>query len=186
MSAPRPGTSYLSDARSVALHETFVRNVMTRLNELGLLWQRADIPSANGAMTTQFGRPKFEELERMSGVPYRTLQNMLNLNNSPTLAGAARLARAIGVPLDKLLGQEDCGVPTSTALGNRLVCWHNMRDNKPDACEKCTRAWQSYQSRLRALYEANRAEARQDADAALVSHKAIVAAQGLDPDDVKR
>jgi hypothetical protein len=157
----RARTTYLASPEAVTLHATFVRNVSERMHKLG--W-------VHGERTRGGARPGSIDLTRLSresGLPQRTVENLMGLANQPTLVGAAAIAAALNVRLDTLLGQEgDFGMaPASDAPSGQLACIHT-RQHLParTVCAKCADKWQSYQNRLRALYEANRKAATEEWD----------------------
>lgn len=159
MSAPRPGQSYLSTSKSVQLHETFVRNVRARMMDLGWTDNRG------GGKMGQHNehQPSWVILAEKSGIPYRTVQNLMTLSNQPTMVGAAAIARAVGISLDKLLGQEDVFTAPSISRSSELACIHNSRHLEGKfVCQSCLTKWQDYQQRLRNLHEKRREEHRED------------------------
>lgn len=152
--APIPRARSYTDTESArSLHATFVANVFKRLAELGQL--HPSLTPSGHAIPGVSGRPNYEWLSGQSGIPRRTLENLLNLHNQPTMVGAAKIAQAIGVPLDTLLGQESFG--RVDAATGALECIHSDKWKPGFAvCPSCLAKWQSYQQRLRDLYETNR------------------------------
>lgn len=156
MSAPRPGQSYLSSSRSIALHETFVANVQRIMTERNLGATR----DANAVHRTS---RQINWLAEHSGIPVRTVENLMRLNNQPTMVGAAAIARALNVPLDTLLGQDPAMFTApNLSRSSTIACIHSS-SHLPDmqVCQSCLSKWQSYQRRLSDLYETARAEHRE-------------------------
>lgn len=191
---------YTSAPDAVRVYETFVSNVMLALAARGLVWTEAEVGTA--ARASQAGRPKYDAIAALTGLTRRTLENILNTRNQPSMVGAAAIARALGVSLDELCGLaptwgftpdqsavavgED-GKDVGATPSPRMQCIHTSRwPPGLTVCPSCLEKWTSYQSRLRALYEANRREATAAADIRNEERKARVAARGQDPDDVKR
>lgn len=145
--------NYTDTEGARSLHATFVANVFKRLGELGRLHTMSERRDDGLAKGNAVGRPDYEWLTAQSGIPRRTLENLLNLHNQPTMVGAAKIAAALCVGLDTLLGQEDFGriVPSTGAL----ECIHATGTDR--VCPACLSKWQSYQRRLRTLYEERRA-----------------------------
>lgn len=170
-------TPYTRSPRAVALHQTFVANVSRVMREKGWVHPPRSATLAGG----QPGQLDIDRLSRASGVPKRTMENIMGANNQPTMVGAAGIAAALGVSLDKL-----CGMPstwgfsepqrlsltdTSPDLGastpSRMECIHTSRHTPGmSVCAPCLQKWQSYQTRLRTLYEDNRRARTAEWDAA--------------------
>jgi len=152
MSVSRTGTSYLSTPSARNLHETFVANVTRIMKERGLVTVKGG----------HQGQPNLVWLSEASGVPKRTVENLMGQYNQPTMVGAAAIARALGVPLDELLGMDkEWGfkdLPVNQRHTTRVLqCVHETRwMTNATFCKSCLDKWQNYQRRLNALYEANR------------------------------
>lgn len=157
MSGHKPGASYLASPRSVALHRRFVENVRQVLAARSLLWD----PATTGGKAA--GQPKYDELSAMCGVPRRTLENIFNLHNQPSMVGAAALCQSLGVSIDQMLGEEWTYTtpaqlsPDGATSGPVLKCIHtNKWQEGSTFCTRCLTKWQAYQSRIRNLWEARR------------------------------
>lgn len=163
MSPRGPKSTYLASKRAVDLHCTFVNNVYKAMLEKG--WTCSPF-SGNRA-----GKPHLARLAKESGVPYRTVENLMRLDNQPTMVGAAQIAQALGESMDKLLGLTTISYTTPSGLTDhpdvgsttspRLVCVHSPTE----ACARCRRRWLLAQRCLNELYEVNRAVAREAWDA---------------------
>lgn len=198
--------SYLASPRAVSIHATFVANVSRVMRERG--WVHAANPEtwkqhspAQMARVASLPRLNLDRLSEASGIPKRTVENIMREDNQPTMVGAAAIAQALGVPLDELCGMgRDWGMgpggePLPRADGLEggattppvLECIH-VRRWLPGRrfCARCHTAWSTFQSRKRELYEANRRAATAAADTRETERRASVTAQGMDPDDVKR
>lgn len=141
---------YTREASAVSLHETFVTNVRRLMVEKG--WTKSAGTLAQGIPGNT--RIDLIRLAEASGIPHRTVENLMTLNNQPTMVGAAKIAQALGTSLDTLLGQEDIFTAPSISRSSELACIHS-RAHLPGkfVCEPCLSKWQSYQRRLRELYE---------------------------------
>ncbi len=146
--------SYLVSPRSVALHATFVANVKRIMIERGHVYA----PQAGN----RGGGVSINWLAEASGVPHRTIENLMRENHQPSMVGAAAIAEALGVSMDEL-----CGLATTRTDDDRLTCIHAAR-HLPHipVCQKCLTKWQSYQRRLNELHHAARVVAAQAADVA--------------------
>lgn len=180
MSGPRE-LNYTRRSDAVALHKTFVENVEARLSILKPEWTTPD----GGARRHYALRYKW--LSDKSGVPVRTVENLMTLSNQPTMVGAAKIAAALGVGLDTLLGQEDFGRAPSSDAKATLACIHIKKVSGMMVCAECLSKWQSYQQRLRALYETNRTQQRETWDAENATTRAAqLAAANLPKDTDER
>lgn len=180
MTATTAGTGYLKTDSAQRLHATFVANAEARMRELG--WIYADnVPQ-------HAGKPRIKLLADKSGLPFRTVENLMRLGHQPSLVGAAAVAQALGVRLDTLLGQENDFGPGVSSEGNgALVCVHtHAHTPNSQVCGSCLRAWQRFQARKRELWEAQRRTATDEATAREHQRRAEVRANGQDPDDVRR
>lgn len=179
MTAPSPGTGYLKTDSAQRLHATFVANVEARMRVLGWVYPE-DMPHA--------GKVRLALLAEKSGVPFRTIENLMRLNNQPSLVGAAAVAEALGVRLDTLLGQEGDFGPSVSSEGNGALACIHVTAHAPGmfVCGSCLRAWQRFQAKKRELWEAQRRTATDEATARETQRRANVRANGQDPDDVRR
>ncbi len=184
--------TYLASERAVSLHRTFIENVERIMRERGWIYAAGEGP---------VGKVSLTKLTELSGLPDRTVANIMQQRNQPTMVGAAAIAQALGVPLDELCGMgRDWGMgpggeplPRTDDLDGGattppvLECIH-VRRWLPGRrfCARCHTAWSTFQSRKRELYEANRRAATAAADTRETERRASVTAQGMDPDDVKR
>lgn len=146
--------TYTREASAVSLHETFVANVTRLMRERGLVHPPSSGPG-------KAGKINFPWLVEHADVPRRTVENIMTLSNQPTMVGAARIAAALGTSLDALLSIEDTYTAPSLSRSSELACIHPAA-HLPDkfVCAKCLAKWQSYQRRLRELYETQRGGAR--------------------------
>lgn len=165
--------NYTNTEAARSLHATFVANVFKRLAAMGRLHGGAQLSGEGTPLA--LGRPMYDWLSAESGIPRRTLENLLNLHNQPTMVGAAAIAKALGVGLDTLLGQPTFGMSEPQAViindvergatsSPALECFH-AKPGGARVCETCLAKWRAYQQRLRALYETSRAQHRDGWDA---------------------
>lgn len=134
MTARPPGHSYLSAPEGLALVAVFQERAKALLAQRGMT---------------------YAQLSEASGVPFRTVDNMLRPNGtSPSLIGAAAVAQVLGTTVDHL-----CGLDTAVVENDRLVCLHTPHWMAgTTACPQCTSAWRNIQRIKSDLYAANRQE----------------------------
>lgn len=179
MTAPPPGQSYTASERAVALHRTFVANVDARMRELGWIVTRQGVG---------FGKPDLNRLADASGIPKRTVENLMRGGNQPSMVGAAAIARALGRPLDTLLGMDPTWGYGEAPNGSAVLECIDTPRHLPGmrVCQSCLDKWNDFQTRKRELYEKSRVRAAVEADTRNEERKATVVATGQDPEDVKR